>query len=134
VVTDAFFLYGSFELARIEHGYLYRFSRVAPANAKTGATHGNEVRYVFGDTHRDGYESLDHRLSDQMMTAWVHFAQTGDPRLMQSSDWTRIGANDETPYMDFGDTPTVKQLPYGSLRVFEELWPASGKASGCEIR
>jgi para-nitrobenzyl esterase len=135
LLTDAFFLYGGFSVARAQHGYLYRFSRVTPENAnnKLGAFHGAEIPYVFGHTLGADlpYQPLDHKLSDQMMTAWIHFARTGDPRLMQSSQWTRIGSNGETPYMDFGDTSTVKDMPDTSVRVFQELWPPSGKAASC---
>jgi len=77
------------------------------------------------------YTETDRKLSDQMMTMWLHFARTGDPRLMQSSDWTRIGSNGEVPYMDFGDALTVKDLPDTSLAIFAQLWPPSGKAPTC---
>jgi hypothetical protein len=65
---------------------------------------------------------------------WVHFAHIGDPRLMMSSDWTRIGSNGEVPYMDFGDSLTVKDLPDTSLQIFGALWPPSGKAPTCAKR
>ncbi|MGB0124118.1 MAG: carboxylesterase family protein, partial [Silvibacterium sp.] len=87
-----------------------------------GAFHGSELDYVFGHTHRPGanYQPLDHRLSDQMMTMWLHFARTGDPSLMNSSEWTRIGANGDAPYMDFGDTPIVKNLPDTTFNPFSD--------------
>ncbi|MFT4114938.1 carboxylesterase/lipase family protein [Silvibacterium sp.] len=135
LVTDALFLYGAFETARAEHAYLYRFTRVSPGNmkAKAGARHSAELDYVFGLTHDrpEDYEAADHRLSDRMMTAWLHFARTGDPRLMDSSLWQRIGSNGETPYMEFGDTDAVRDLPDTTFRVFEKLWPPSGKAPAC---
>jgi para-nitrobenzyl esterase len=139
LVTDAFFLYGAFSTSRAEHAFLYRFTRVSPASAlhKTGAFHGSELSYVFGLTHSDPdnyYNSTDHRLSDKMITAWLHFARTGDPRLMESSDWTRIGSNGEVPYMEFGDTLTVKDLPDTTFRVFQQLWPPSGKAPTCTTK
>ena len=138
LITDALFLYGAFETARAEHAFLYRFTRVSPASArsKTGAFHGAELDYVFGVTHSqpDKYESADHRLSDKMMTAWLHFARTGDPRLMESSEWTRIGSNGETPYMEFGDTTAVRDLPDTTFRAFEQLWPPTGKASSCSSK
>ncbi|WP_164981350.1 carboxylesterase/lipase family protein [Silvibacterium dinghuense] len=138
LVTDALFLYGAFETARAEHAYLYRFARVSPENAKTktGARHSAELDYVFGltHTHPEEYEAADHRLSDRMMTAWLHFARTGDPRLMESSLWQRIGSNGETPYMEFSDTDTVRDLPDTTFRVFEKLWPASGKPAACAGR
>ena len=138
LITDALFLYGAFETARAEHGFLYRFTRVSPANArdKRGTPHGAELPYVFGITRNspEKYDSTDHKLSDKMMTAWLHFARTGDPRLMESSEWNRIGSNGETPYMDFGDSLTVRDLPDTTFRFFEELWPPSGKSPACPSR
>jgi para-nitrobenzyl esterase len=134
LVTDAFFLYGAFSVARAEHAFLYRFSRVSAGNAKDkqGVPHSAELRYVFGTTHEhpETYDAVDHRLSDKMMVAWLHFARTGDPRLMESA-WTRIGSNGEVPYMDFGDTLTVKDLPDTTFRVLFKLWPPNGKGPAC---
>lgn len=112
LITDAIFLYGTYLFARDTHGYLYRFSHISPFGASSGlgAYHSSELPYVFGHTHNPAinYQPVDHHISDQMMTMWLHFARTGDPNLMNSSEWTRIGANGEVSYMDFGDTLTVK--------------------------
>lgn len=135
LLTDSVILYGAFSVARATHGFLYRFTRVSPfaQGLGWGAFHSSELAYVFGHTHDapERYTEVDRKLSDQMMTMWLHFARTGDPRLMMSSEWTRIGSNGEVPYMDFGDTLTVKDLPDTSLQVFAELWPPSGKAPTC---
>ena len=135
VLTDSLFLYGTFSVARSTHGYLYRFTRVSPRAQKLGlgAYHSSEIAYVFGRTLNapDDYTEVDRKLSDQMMTMWVHFARTGDPRLMLSSGWTRIGSNGEVPYMEFGDTITPGDFPDTTVQVFSELWPPSGKAPTC---
>ena len=140
LLTDSIQLYNAFSIARTTHGYLYHFTHVSPIGEASGmgAFHGSELVYVFGHTHQPDehapmleFTPADHKLSDQIMTMWVHFARTGDPRLMMSSDWTRIGSNGEVPYMDFGDTFTIKDLPDTSLRIFSELWPPSGKAATC---
>jgi para-nitrobenzyl esterase len=124
LITDALFAHTAFLFARDTHGFLYRFTRVSPFGATSGlgAFHGSEIAYVFGHTHTHGanYQPADHRLSDQMMTMWLHFARTGDPSLMNSSGWTRIGSNEERPYMDFGDTLTVKNLPDTSFIFFSD--------------
>lgn len=124
LITDAVFLHSTFLFARDTHGFLYRFSRVSPFAAKygLGAFHSAELPYVFGHTHRPGthYVEIDHRLSDEMMTMWIHFALTGDPNLMNSSAWTRIGSNGEINYMDFGDSLTVKSWPDSSLITFSD--------------
>ena len=135
LLTDSLFLYGTFSVARATHGYLYRFTRVSPRAERLGlgAYHASELAYVFGHTLNapDDYTEVDRKLSDQMMTMWVHFARTGDPRLMLSSDWTRIGSNGEVPYMEFGDTITPKDFPDTTVQIFGQLWPPSGKAPTC---
>jgi len=124
LITDAVFLHSTFLFARDTHGFLYRFSRVNPSAAKSGlgAFHSAELPYVFGHTRTPGthYAEIDHHLSDQMMTMWIHFALTGDPNLMNSSGWNRIGANGEINYMDFGDTLAVKPWPDSSLITFSD--------------
>lgn len=123
LITDAIFLHSTFLFVRDTHGFLYRFSRVSPSAAKSGlgAFHSAELPYVFGHTRTPGthYAETDHRLSDQMMTIWIHFARTGDPNLL-SSAWNRIGANDEINYMDFSNTLAVKSWPDSSLITFAD--------------
>jgi len=135
LLTDSLFLYGTFSVARATHGYLYRFTRVSPRAEKAGlgAFHSEEIAYVLGHTLNapDDYVEADRKLSDQIMTMWVHFARTGDPRLMMSSGWTRIGSNGEVPYMEFGDAITPKDFPDTTVQVFSQLWPPSGKAPTC---
>jgi para-nitrobenzyl esterase len=140
LLTDSIQIYNAFSIARATHGFLYRFTHVSPAGQASGmgAFHSSELVYVFGHTHVPDqrspnlhFEPIDHKLSDQMMTMWVHFAHTGDPRLMMSSEWTRIGSNGEVPYMDFGDTLAVKDLPDTTMQIFSEVWPPSGKAPTC---
>ena len=124
LITDAVFLHSTFLFARDTHGFLYHFSRVSPRAAKLGlgAFHSAELPYVFGHTYNPGthYVEIDHRLSDRMMTMWIHFASTGDPNLMNSSGWTRIGSNNEINYMDFGDKPNVKSWPDSNLITFSD--------------
>ncbi|MGC2163037.1 MAG: carboxylesterase family protein [Silvibacterium sp.] len=127
LLTDALFLHSTFLFARDTHGYLYRFSHASPVGESTGlgAFHGSELPYVFGHTlasqpGRPPYQPIDHRLSDQIMTMWLHFARLGDPNLMNSSGWTRIGSNNEISYMDFGDTLAVKAWPDSALITFSD--------------
>lgn len=124
LITDAFFLHSTFLFARDTHGFLYLFSHVSPMGAADhlGAFHGSELPYIFGHTHQRGadFQPLDHRLSDQLMTMWLHFARTGNPSLTNASGWTRIGSNHEITYMDFGDTFSVKPWPDSSLITFSD--------------
>jgi para-nitrobenzyl esterase len=124
ILTDAFFAYGTFLFARDTHGFLYRYSHVGPFGASSGmgAFHGAELAYVFGHTHDPGvnFRPIDHHVSDQIMTIWLHFARTGEPNLMYSSEWTRIGSNGEANYMDFGDAFAVKPFPDSSFITFAD--------------
>lgn len=124
LLTDALFLHSAFLFARDTHGFLYRFSHVSPFGATSGlgAFHGSELQYIFGHTHNPdaNFQPIDHRISDQMITMWLHFARTGDPNLMNSSQWTRIGSNGEANYMDFGDTPVVKDFPDSNFITFAD--------------
>jgi len=140
LLTDSIQLYNAFSIARATHGYLYRFTHVSPIGEASGmgAFHGSELVYVFGHTHLPDehapmlqFKAADHKLSDQIMTMWTHFARIGDPRLMMSSDWTRIGSNGEVPYMEFGDTIKPGDLPDTTFQIFTQLWPPSGKAPTC---
>ncbi len=124
LITDAVFLHSAFLFARDTHGFLYRFSHVSPRGAalNLGAYHSAELSYVFGKTHNPliAYTAADHRLSDEMMTIWIHFARTGNPSLMNTSGWTRFGSNGEGNYMDFSDTLTVKDWPDSALITFSD--------------
>lgn len=124
LITDAIFLHSTFLFARDTRGFLYRFSRISPNAAKSGfgAFHSAELPYVFGHTRNPGahYVEVDHHLSDEMMTMWIHFALTGNPNLMNSSAWNRIGANGEINYMDFGNTLSIKSWPDSSLITFAD--------------
>jgi para-nitrobenzyl esterase len=124
ILTDALFAHSTFLFARDTHGFLYRYSHVGPYGGSSGlgAFHGAELAYVFGHTHDPAvnFRPVDHHVSDQMMTIWLHFARTGDPNLMYSSAWTRIGSNGEANYMDFGDTPEVKDFPDSSFITFAD--------------
>ncbi|HEX5234662.1 MAG TPA: carboxylesterase family protein [Silvibacterium sp.] len=118
LITDALFLHSTYLFAKDTHGYLYRFTHVSPFGASSGlgAFHGSEIAYVFGLTDHPA----EKRLSDQIMTMWLHFARTGDPNLMNSSEWTRIGSNGEISYMDFDDTFSVKPFPDATFSAFAD--------------
>jgi para-nitrobenzyl esterase len=71
--------------------YCYEFERVNGMGRKNkwGAFHSAEIAYVFGNLDvvplgfgpvKPGtYNEEDRRLSDEMQSAWIRFARTGDP-------------------------------------------------------
>jgi len=132
------FLYGVRGVALAEEHkkepvYLYRFARDSrdPKMVPLGAWHGAEVPYVFGTADPrlspNMYDAQDHALSEEMMNAWINFAETGNPNVSDLPRWPAATAQDQN-YMNFGDTPTffrlMKQKNFAVFdRVFE-LRPA----------
>jgi para-nitrobenzyl esterase len=138
IITDSLFLYGVRGIALAEEHkkepvYLYRFARDSrdPKMVPLGAWHGAEVPYVFGTADPrlspNMYDAQDHALSEEMMNAWINFAETGNPNVSDLPRWPAATAQDQN-YMNFGDTPTffrlMKQKNFAVFdRVFE-LRPA----------
>lgn len=61
--------------------YLYQFTR-KPKTAlpnRRGTFHAMEIPYVFGTLPRVGAGDEDRRLSQRMMSYWIHFARSGNP-------------------------------------------------------
>lgn len=71
--------------------------------------HGRELRYVFGTLDSAGAPptASDRAVSDEVMSAWVRFAATGDPNGPGLPHWPRA-AGPGDPLMEFGDTPRVR--------------------------
>src|SRR5262249_15590545 len=91
--------------------FLYQFTHVPPSpHAKEwGAYHAAEISYVFGNLRNPTftYTDVDRRLSDQMSTYWVNFAETGDPNGGTVPKWSPYDVSGE-PYLELGDTVQVK--------------------------
>ncbi|MDR2486698.1 MAG: carboxylesterase family protein, partial [Clostridiales Family XIII bacterium] len=88
VFTAACFVVGALRYADAfrETGgkvYLYRYSRVEPADAAQGlgARHGVELRYVFDSfgAYNKKPTAAQRALCDAMHGAWVRFIKQGDP-------------------------------------------------------
>ncbi|MEM6692830.1 MAG: carboxylesterase family protein, partial [Planctomycetota bacterium] len=81
--------------------YVYRFSRVRPSlpAKQIGSYHGAEIPYVF-DTHDEWLPTndVDRKLTHSMMSAWVAFAQTGNPN--PALTWPEFGETNQL--IEFG--------------------------------
>ena len=71
---------GAFTQRRTKPVYLYFFTYAPPGPKRyvTGAYHGAELGYVFGNPD-PAWDAQDRRLSDTMMSYWTNFAKTGNP-------------------------------------------------------
>jgi len=126
--ADTQFNYGIWQAARgmsgrVAQTWRYLFLR-RRAGRLDGPNHGEEVCYVFntlalapaGDS-APAFDSVDAGVAEQMQSAWVRFAATGDPnggtlphwphyradddRHLEFADSIGVGANWRRPQMDF---------------------------------
>ena len=99
--------------------YLYFFTRQAPgADTALGAFHGAETIYVFDNLGSTPwppnisrqFDEADRQLADQMASAWVNFATTGDPNGPGAPAWP-VYDESEDQVMIFGDTAQAMPHP-----------------------
>ncbi len=85
--------------------------------------HGSELPFVFGKITevsgtdfiglpRDAQDTaVRQRLMDEMMSAWLNFAKTGNPNGGALPDWPQFSSATQ-PVMRFGVTTSVDNAPY----------------------
>jgi para-nitrobenzyl esterase len=92
--------------------YRYLFAR-SPNGEQTAPMHTEELPYVFDNltaprfVKRSGADTIDKRLSDQIMDAWVRFAATGDPNGPGLPTWPLYHVATD-PYLEFGNDVVAK--------------------------
>lgn len=84
--------------------YVYRFNRSSPKNTASGigASHGEEIPYVFGNVNGEGYAEADKKISETMMKCWVQFCKTGNPNMAGLPNWPKFSAR-QNKYLVFDD-------------------------------
>ncbi|HET9159733.1 MAG TPA: carboxylesterase family protein, partial [Caulobacteraceae bacterium] len=98
--------------------YAYEFARVSPLNRRQnqGATHAADLGYFFGNlpdgagggNARPGdFDTVDQRVSSEMLGALVAFAKTGSPNGKGLPVWPRYTLAGEQ-YLEWNDKTTVK--------------------------
>ncbi len=88
--------------------YVYRFNRSSPKNTASGigASHGEDIPYVFGNANSEGYAAADKKISETMMKYWVQFAKTGNPNIAGLPPWPKFSAR-QKKYLVFDDDITT---------------------------
>jgi para-nitrobenzyl esterase len=101
-----------------EHGarvYLYRFSAVAPSARSrfTGAPHGSDVPYVFGNLGAGvwPFSAGDSAISRTMSAYWVAFARTGDPDGDARPEWPPYTIAGDSLINFTNDGPVAEPIP-----------------------
>ncbi|HSN71503.1 MAG TPA: carboxylesterase family protein [Steroidobacteraceae bacterium] len=120
--TNLVFVEPGFAMARqlADRGrpvYVYQFDRVAPRNAdpRRGASHTQEIPYVFGTLAGEpGYDQNDRELAARMQSHWIEFARTGDPSLDHATEWPRFTGPDG-PVLHFDENCRLGGAPSGTV-------------------
>lgn len=124
LLTDMVFTMPGLRLLKAHQGkrYHYHFAQPLAAQPLLGACHAAELGYVFG-THGDeslchlyGGEQEPHHLSHTMRTAWLNFAEYGEP----GEDWPHF---DTGISRRFGEHPDGREV---DLTELEQLWQGFG--------
>jgi para-nitrobenzyl esterase len=100
--------------------YLYRFSYVQTAMQpmfKTGAPHGDEIRFVFGTVETGGFfappsppTAQDQAVSRMAQSYWVNFAKSGDPNGAGLPVWPRYDPSKDLIF-DFHPDGSAGAIP-----------------------
>ncbi|MEM7437701.1 MAG: carboxylesterase family protein [Myxococcota bacterium] len=121
-----------------DHTFLYRFDWAPPApqwpQYDLGAMHGAELAFMFGTpegwTNAYGTDGVPEGLVDQMMDAWVAFAETGDPNHGGMPSWPPYDTVDRpTMLFDTSDDEPLSAIaddPDGTERSFWDGVPFDG--------
>jgi para-nitrobenzyl esterase len=106
--------------------YRYVFSRKAAGGTGHDARHGEEVKYVFGDTSLGAapYTADDVRISEAMMDAWVRFASTGNPNGGLITNWPAFDLTSEKAFV-FDTMFSIVDAPRGNELDFIGRFDAS---------
>jgi para-nitrobenzyl esterase len=84
----------------------FEFTRTTPGHP---ASHGSELRYVFGYPDLD--DAAARKQSEIIQTYWTNFAKTGDPNGPGLPAWSKYEAKGK-PSMEFAyDGPVLKPQP-----------------------
>jgi para-nitrobenzyl esterase len=87
----------------------------------SGATHGSEAQYIFGNllTPR-AWIDVDHQVSEMLSSYWVNFATSGDPNGKGLTKWPAFDDKASDRPMVLGDQAAIGPAPNGAQLAFFE--------------
>jgi para-nitrobenzyl esterase len=87
----------------------------------SGATHGSEAQYIFGNLLPPrAWTDLDHQVSDMLSSYWVNFATAGDPKGKNLPKWPAFDDKRSDRPMVLGDQAAIGPAPNGAQLAFFE--------------
>jgi para-nitrobenzyl esterase len=133
VFTDAGFRRSAFRQAELKAAqgkgaiYMYQWDWPTPSfGGRYGAVHGLDVSGSFREA-RDGNDMA--RVADQLSSAWVAFAKTGDPNNARIPPWPTFDAKTRATLI-IGTPTRVENDPRSEIRNYWERMPAPGGPLG----
>jgi para-nitrobenzyl esterase len=133
VFTDAGFRRSAIRQAELKAAqgkggvYMYQWEWPSPAfGGRYGAVHGLDVSGSFREA-RDGNDMA--RVADQLSSAWVAFAKTGDPNNSRIPPWPTFDAKTRATLI-IGTPTQVENDPRSEIRNFWERMPPPGGPLG----
>ncbi len=107
--------------------YMYQWEWPTPAfGGRYGAVHGLDVSGSFREA-RDGNDMA--RVADQLSSAWVAFAKTGDPNNSRIPPWPTFDAKTRATLI-IGTPTHLENDPRSEIRNFWERMPPPGGPLG----
>jgi para-nitrobenzyl esterase len=90
----------------------------------SGATHGSEAQYIFGNLLAPrAWTDLDHQVSEMVSSYWVNFATNGDPNGKGLAKWPAFNDRNSDRPMVLGDQAAIGPAPNGAqLAFFESVY------------
>jgi para-nitrobenzyl esterase len=126
IFTDAGFRRSAFRQAELKAAqgqgpvYMYEWDWPTPAwGGRYGAVHGLDVAASFREA-RDGNDAM--RVAEELASAWVAFARTGNPNNPRIPPWQTYDAKTRAT-MSFGTPTQLINDPRGEIRKFWEGMP-----------
>lgn len=114
-----------YQAAQGSAAWVYYFTRVPPGQEANGSTHVAELPYMFAHSAANPqWLDSDRRLSEQMTSYWINFANSGNPN-GSGLQWPAFHDNSPGSVLILGETveaETSMQPSAEALEFFDAAW------------
>lgn len=105
--------------------YFYKFGFRSPSTPMAnwiGATHLDEVQYVFGNSYHGNFTAEENELSNNLIDRWSTFARTGNPNILGHMPWLRYSYSSPL-YLSFGQTEeSIRMTPNDRCEIWRKRY------------